>query len=101
MTKPAIPETVTYQRGQFTFKPSVYRNQVPWVSSVSFRREADRDIGFWISRRAGVEFVGQRISRIAANDLHPGDIQRGGVNEEVLIPFQEIHGSGLNTKTRE
>jgi hypothetical protein len=43
------------------------------------------------------EFTGQRISRIAANDLHL-EVQRGGATEEVLIPFQEIQQIRLKHK---
>jgi hypothetical protein len=43
------------------------------------------------------EFVGQRISRIAANDMHL-EIQRGGATEEILIPFQEIQKITLRHK---
>jgi hypothetical protein len=35
------------------------------------------------------EFTGQRITRIAANDLHFQAI-KGHTTEEVLIPFQEV-----------
>jgi hypothetical protein len=35
------------------------------------------------------EYAGQRISRIAANDLHL-EVHRGSASEEILIPFTEI-----------
>ena len=85
--KPRVPETITYQRGQFTFNRRFIETKFPGFFSV-VRREADRDMVLSIKTTRG-EYDGQRISRIAANDLHL-EIHRGGVTEEVLIPFQEI-----------
>jgi len=93
--KPAIPETVTYQRGQFTFNRRFIETKFPGFFGI-VRREADRDMVLDIKTTRG-EYVGQRISRIAANDLHL-EIQRGGANEEVLIPFQEIQQIRLKHK---
>jgi len=85
--KAALPETITYQRGQFTFNRRFFETKFPSFFGV-VRREADRDILLVIKTTRG-EYAGQRISRIAANDLHL-EIQRGSASEEVLIPFQEI-----------
>jgi hypothetical protein len=93
--KPTIPETVTYQRGQFTFNRRFIETKFPGFFGV-VRREADRDMVLDFKTTRG-EFVGQRISRIAANDLHL-EIQRGGAHEEVLIPFQEIQQIRLKHK---
>ena len=43
------------------------------------------------------EYFGQRISRIAANDLHL-QVQRGHASEEVMIPFVEIKEIRLQHK---
>jgi hypothetical protein len=93
--KPNIPETVTYQRGQFTFNRRFIETKFPGFFGV-VRREADRDMVLDIKTTRG-QYVGQRISRIAANDLHL-EIQRGGANEEILIPFQEIQQIRLKHK---
>jgi len=93
--KPAIPETVTYQRGQFTFNRRFIETKFPGFFGV-VRREADRDMVLNIKTSRG-EYVGQRISRIAANDLHL-EIEKGGTREEVLIPFQEIQQIRLKHK---
>jgi hypothetical protein len=42
-----------------------------------------------VFKTARGEYVGQRISRIASNDLHL-QIQKGGASEEVVVPFTEI-----------
>ena len=93
--KSAIPETVTYQRGQFTFNRRFIETKFPNFFGL-VRREAERDMVLAIKTNRG-EFAGQRISRIAANDLHL-EIQRGGATEEVLIPFQEIQQIRLKHK---
>jgi len=89
--KPATPETVTYQRGKFTFNRRFFETKFPGFFGV-VRRDADKDMVLVIKSARG-EYLGQRISRIAANDLHL-QVQRGSASEEVLIPFtesQEIH----------
>ena len=43
------------------------------------------------------EFPGQRISRIAANDLHL-QVQKGHATEEVMIPFTEVKEIRLRHK---
>jgi hypothetical protein len=52
------------------------------------RRDADKDLVLVIKSARG-EYIGQRISRIAANDMHL-QVQRGPATEEVMIPFTEI-----------
>jgi hypothetical protein len=93
--KSSIPETVTYQRGQFTFNRRFIETKFPGFFGV-VRRDSDRDMLLLIKTARG-EYAGQRISRIAANDLHL-EIQRGAATEEVLIPFQEIQQIRLKHK---
>jgi hypothetical protein len=91
----ARPEPVTYPRGQYTFNRRFIETKFPGFFGV-VRREADRDMVLAVKTNRG-EFVGQRISRIAANDMHL-EIQRGGATEEILIPFQEIQQIQLKHK---
>ena len=84
--KPALPPTTTYQRGQFTFNRRFIETKFPGFFGV-VRRDADRDMVLIIKSSRG-EYFGQRISRIAANDLHL-QVQRGHATEEVMIPFVE------------
>ncbi|HZR16806.1 MAG TPA: hypothetical protein VFE51_05715 [Verrucomicrobiae bacterium] len=93
--KPSVPETVTYQRGQFTFNRRFIETKFPGFFSV-VRRDADKDMVLLIKTSRG-EYSGQRISRIAANDMHL-EIQRSGATEEILIPFQEIQQIQLRHK---
>ena len=85
--KSTRPETVTYQRGQFTFNRRFFETKFPGFFGV-VRREVEKDLVLVIKSSRG-EFLGQRISRIAASDLHL-QVQKGHATEEVLIPFQEI-----------
>jgi hypothetical protein len=91
----ALPPTTTYQRGQFTFNRRFFETKFPGFFGV-VRRDADRDMVLVIKAARG-EYMGQRISRIAANDLHL-QVQRGGASEEVMIPFQEIQQIQLKHK---
>jgi hypothetical protein len=93
--KPALPPTTTYQRGQFTFNRRFIETKFPGFFGV-IRRDADRDMVLIIKSSRG-EYVGQRISRIAANDLHL-QVQRGHATEEVMIPFVEIQEIRLKHK---
>jgi hypothetical protein len=93
--KPAIPATVTYQRGQFTFNRRFIETKFPGFFGV-VRRDADKDMVLVIKSSRG-EYLGQRISRIAANDLHL-QVQRGHASEEVMIPFVEIKEIRLQHK---
>ena len=93
--KPAIPTTVTYQRGQYTFNRRFIETKFAGFFGV-VRRDADKDMLLVIKSSRG-EYFGQRISRIAANDLHL-QVQRGHASEEVMIPFVEIKEIRLQHK---
>jgi hypothetical protein len=93
--KPVLPETITFQRGQFTFNRRFFETKFPGFFGV-IRRDADKDMVLVIKAMRG-QFVGQRIARIAANDLHL-QVQRGGASEEVLIPFSEVQEIQLKHK---
>jgi hypothetical protein len=93
--KPALPPTTTFQRGQFTFNRRFFETKFPGFFGV-IRRDADRDMVLVVKSSRG-EYVGQRISRIAANDLHL-QVQHGHASEEVMIPFVEIQQIKLKHK---
>jgi hypothetical protein len=85
--KPALPPTTVYQRGQYTFNRRFIETKFPGFFGV-VRRDADRDMVLIVKSSRG-EYIGQRISRIAANDLHL-QVQKGHASEEVMIPFVDI-----------
>ena len=93
--QPAIPETIVYQRGQFTFNRRFFETKFPGFFGV-VRRDADKDMVLDIRCSRG-HYVSQRISRIAANDLHL-QVQRGHASEEVMIPFVEVQEIRLRHK---
>lgn len=93
--KSTLPETVKYQRGQFTFNRRFFETKFPNFFGM-VRRDADKDMVLVIKSARG-EYTGQRISRIAANDLHL-QVQKGQATEEVLVPFQEIQEIRLKHK---
>ena len=87
--------TTTFQRGQFTFNRRFFETRFPGFFGV-VRRDADKDMVLVIKSSRGF-FVGQRISRIAANDLHL-EVHKGHASEEVMIPFTEIQEVQLKPK---
>jgi hypothetical protein len=93
--EPGLPATTKFQRGQFTFNRRFFETKFPGFFGV-VRRDADRDMVLVIKSARG-EYIGQRISRIAANDLHL-QVQRGNASEEVMVPFQDIQEIQLRHK---
>ena len=93
--KASLPPTTKYQRGQFTFNRRFFETKFPGFFGV-VRRDADRDMVLVIKSSRG-EYIGQRISRIAANDLHL-QVQRGHATEEIMIPFVDIQEMKLKHK---
>jgi hypothetical protein len=83
----AIPQTQIFQRGAFTFNRRFFETKFSGFFGV-IKRDADKEMVLVI-RSARGHFVAQRISRIAANELHV-HVQKGSASEEVLIPFSEI-----------
>jgi hypothetical protein len=90
-----LPKTVVFQRGQFTFNRRFIETKFAGFFGV-VRRDAERDMVLVIKSMRG-DYIGQRISRIAANDLHL-QIQRAAASEEVMIPFTEIQEIQLKHK---
>jgi hypothetical protein len=85
--KPAHPPTTTYARGQFTFNRRFFETKFPGFFG-TVRRDADRDMVLVFKCNRG-EFVGHRITRISASDLHL-EVHKGHAAEEVTIPFQDV-----------
>lgn len=93
--KPEVPAETIFQRGQFTFNRRFFETKFAGFFGV-VRRDAERDMVLVIKSARG-EYTSQRISRIAANDLHL-QVQRGHASEEVMIPFQDIQQVTLKHK---
>lgn len=82
-----IPQSIVYQRGQYTFNRRFIETKFVNFFGV-VRRDVDKDMVLVIKSARGT-YTGHRISRIAANDLHL-EVHRGAASEEILIPFVEI-----------
>src|SRR5882724_936017 len=91
----ALPPSTIFQRGQFTFNRRFFETKFPGFFAV-VRRDAEKDMVLIIKAARG-NFVGQRITRIAANDLHL-QVTKGHASEEVMIPFVEIQEIRLQHK---
>jgi len=94
-TAPALPATVVYERGQFTFNRRFFETKFPGFFGV-VPRDADKDMMVVIKSARG-EFIGQRISRITATELY-FQVTKGGASEEVVIPFLDVKQVQLKHK---
>jgi hypothetical protein len=80
-------QTQVFQRGAFTFNRRFFETRFPSFFGI-VRRDVEKNLALVIVSARG-EYVGQRITRIAANDLHL-QVQKGAASEEVMIPYTEI-----------
>jgi len=93
--KPAYPEPQVFQRGQFTFNRRFFETKFSNYFGMT-RREADRDMVLTVKAASGL-FVVQRVSRIAANDVH-FEVLQGVARREVMVPFADIQEIQLKHK---
>ena len=91
----SLPVTQVFQRGAYTFNRRFFETKFPGFFGI-IRRDVEKDMVLVVKSARG-EYVGQRISRIAANDIHI-TIQKGPVSEEVMVPFTEIQEIQLKHK---
>jgi hypothetical protein len=90
-----LPPPVVFQRGQFTFNRRFFETKFANFFGV-VRRETDKDM-LMIVKSARGEYVAERVSRIAANDVHL-QVRKGSASEEVMVPFVEIQEIRLQHK---
>lgn len=91
----ALPPPTIFQRGQFTFNRRFIETKFAGFFSV-VKRDADKDMVLLVKSARG-QYIAERISRIAANDMHL-QVRRGAATEEVMVPFQEIQEIRLQHK---
>ncbi|MFO1476463.1 MAG: hypothetical protein U1F98_07415 [Verrucomicrobiota bacterium] len=91
----SLPTTQVFQRGAFTFNRRFFETKFPGFFGV-IRRDAEKDMVLLFKAARG-QHVAQRITRIAANDIHI-QVQKGAASEEVMIPFVEIQEIHLKHK---
>lgn len=82
-----IPAPQVFPRGQFMFNRRFFETKFPGFFSV-VRRAEDRDMVLLFKTARG-QYVGRRIARITAAELHL-QVQQGAASQEVMIPFAEI-----------
>jgi hypothetical protein len=82
-----IPETQTFQRGQFTFNRRFLETKFSGFFGMT-RHGANKDMILTVKTTRGQHVV-ERFSRIAANDIHL-EVVAGGVHQEIMVPFAEI-----------
>lgn len=96
---PATPAeksaTQVFHRGQFMFNRRFFETKFPNFFSL-IRREADKDMVLLVKTPRG-QFEVNRITRIAANDLH-FEVMHGAARQEVMVPFGEIQEIQLKHK---
>ena len=91
----AVPAAQVFQRGAFTFNRRFFETKFAGFFGV-IRRDAEKDMVLLV-KTGKAEWVGQRITRIAANDLHLS-VQKGAATEEVRVPFTDIQEVQLKHK---
>ena len=91
----AIPETQTFQRGQFTFNRRFFETKFSGFFGMT-RHGANKDMVLLV-KTGRVQHVVERISRIAANDIHL-EVLAGGTHQEIMVPFAEIQEIQLKHK---
>ena len=88
-------KTQVFQRGAFTFNRRFFETKFPGFFGI-VRREAEKDLVMTIKSARG-EYTCQRVTRIAANEVHV-QVQKGPASEEIMIPFSEIQEIQLKHK---
>lgn len=95
---PAPPEqqaTEIFQRGQFMFNRRFFETKFSGFFGI-VRREADKDKVLQVKTPHAL-FVAERITRIAANEVH-FEVLRGDSRQEMMVPFAEIQEVQLKHK---
>jgi len=89
------PAPQIFQRGQYTFNRRFIETKFPSFFSL-IRREGDKDMVLHVKTPHG-QYVVQRITRIAANDMH-FEVAHGAARQEVMVSFGEIQEIQLKHK---
>jgi hypothetical protein len=90
-----LPDTQVFQRGQFTFNRRFFETKFSGFFGMT-RHGANKDMVL-VVKTARSQHIVERISRIAANDVHL-EVVAGGAHQEVMVPFGEIQEIQLKHK---
>jgi hypothetical protein len=91
----AAPEAQVFQRGQFMFNRRFFETKFAGFFSV-IRRPAEKDLVL-VVKTARATLTAQRITRIAANEVH-FEVAQGAGRQEVMVPFADIQEIQLKHK---
>jgi len=89
------PEAQIFQRGQFTFNRRFFETKFFGFFGAT-RRGAEKNLLFLV-KTARENLVVERITRIAANDVH-FEVEQRGTRQEVMVPFADIQEIQLKPK---
>jgi hypothetical protein len=92
---PEPPQAEVFQRGQFMFNRRFFETRFAGFFGI-IRREADKDKMLQVKTPHAL-FVAERITRIGASEVH-FEVLRGGLSQEVVVPFAEIQEVQLKHK---
>lgn len=92
---PVVHKTEVFQRGQYTFNRRFIETKFSGFFGL-VRRDAEKDLVLVLKTARG-EFVAQRITRIAASDMHV-EVKKGVATSEHAVPFAEIQEIQLKHK---
>jgi hypothetical protein len=91
----AQPEAQIFQRGQFTFNRRFFETKFSGFFG-SMRRGAEKNLLFLV-KTTRENLVVERVTRIAANDVH-FEVEQGAARIEVMVPFADIQEIQLKPK---
>jgi len=91
---PAGPQV--FQRGQFTFNRRFFETKFSGFFSM-IRRDSEKNLVL-IVKTGRAQFIVERITRIANNDMHV-EVAHGPVKQEAMVAFADITEVQLNPKT--
>ena len=83
--EPGAPQI--FQRGQFTFNRRFFETKFSGFFAM-IRRESEKNLMLTVKTGRAL-FVVERITRIAANEMHV-EVVQGTVKQEIMVPFAEI-----------
>jgi hypothetical protein len=83
----APSEVQVFQRGQFTFNRRFFETKFSGYFAL-IRRDAEKNMEL-IVKTGRAQYVVERITRIATNEMHV-EVGQGPVKKEIMVAFAEI-----------
>ena len=83
----APKEAQVFQRGQFTFNRRFFETKFSGYFAL-IRREAEKNMVLTV-KTGRAQYVVERITRIATNEMHV-DVGQSAVKNEIMVPFADI-----------